>query len=183
MTLRLTLLFIFALLAAAPAQTLVGERHYEPAGGFSFCPPAGWAKADAQGQKYKVHVLLAADGAVAGNILVKDEEFDGTLEDFVSRNMLMFTQLSEAGRLKGYKSLGKSSLNTSSGGKVIKAAVEQELGGRVLRQTFYSFDGPPGRKVYLTSTLPAAEAAKYEKAIDESAKTFRLEGQPAPPKP
>jgi hypothetical protein len=182
MTLKFTLLVIFALLVAAPAQTLVGERYYEPSGGFSFCPPAGWEKVDAQGQKYKVHILRT-DGAVAANIIVKDDDFDGTLEEFVSRNMQMFTQMSEAGQLKGYKSLGKSTLTTQTNGKVIKAAVEQELNGLVLRQTFYSFDGPSGRKVYLTCTAPVAGADKFEKAFDESAKTFRLEGPPAPPKP
>lgn len=181
MSLKITLLFIFALFAIAPAQTLVGERHYEPAGGFSFCPPAGWEKVSAQSQKYTVHILHADDGLV-WNILVKDYDFDGTLEEFVSQNMLAFTRLNEAGKLKNYKSLGKSEFTTNEKSKVIKSAIEQELNGRMLRQTFYSFDGPSGRKVYLTCTVLAAEADKYEKALDESAKTFRVEGPPAPPK-
>jgi hypothetical protein len=182
MSLKFTLFVIFALLINAPAQTSVGERHYEPAGGFSFCPPAGWEKAEVQGQKYKVHILRA-DGAVAANIIVKDGDFDGTLEEFVSGNMLMFTQMSEAGKLKSYKSLGKTTMSTLSNGKVIKAAIEQELNGRLFRQTFYSFDGPTGRKVYLTCTVPTADADKFDKAFDESAKTFRVEGPPAAPKP
>lgn len=182
MSLKVTLLFIFALLVAAPAQTLVGERHFEPAGGFSFCPPAGWEKTEVKGQKYKVH-LLRTEGGLVANIIAKDDDFAGTLEKFVSQNMLMFTQLNEAGQLKSYKPLGKSELTTLSNAKVIKAAVEQELNGRLLRQTFYAFDGPSGRKVYLTCTVLAAEAEKYEKVLDESAKTFRVEGPPAPPKP
>ncbi len=182
MTLKFILLVIFALFAAAPAQTSVGERHYEPAGGFSFCPPAGWEKQEIPGRKYGVHILRTHEGLV-GNIIVKDSDFDGSLEEFVSRNMLMFKEMSEAGKLKGYRSLGKSGLTTISNGNGIKTAIELEMDGRLLRQTFYSFDGTAGRKIYLTCTVLAADAEKYEKALDESAKTFRLEGPPAPPKP
>ncbi len=182
MSLKFTLLVIFALLINAPAQTLVGERHYEPSGGFSFCPPAGWEKVATTSQKYRVHILRV-DGGLVANIIVKDDDFDGKLEEFVSRNMLIFTQLSEAGKLKSYKSLGKSTLTTQTNGKIIKAAIEQELNGHLLRQTFYAFDGPAGRKVYLTCTVPAADADKFEKAFDESAKTFQVEGPPAAPKP
>lgn len=172
-----SLLVIIALFLAAPAS--VGERHQEQAGGFSFCPPAGWEAREVPGQKYKVHVGPAS-GGLSPNVIVKDVPFEGTLEQFVSRNMLMFTKLSEEGKVKGYRALPGSELKTASGAWALRSAIEIEINGRPLRQTFYSFDAA-GRKIYLCFTAPAAGADEYDKTFDESAETFRLEGPPAPP--
>jgi hypothetical protein len=182
MTLKFTLLVIFALLISAPAQTSVGERHYEPAGGFSFCPPAGWKQAEVQGQKYKVHFVATPEG-LAPNIIASADELGGTLAKFVDGNMLMLSEMSKAGRIKAFRMVARSELTTLAGSKALKAIVEQESGGMLVRQTFYAFEGTGGRKFSLTCTVPAADAEKYEKALDESAKTFRVEGPPAPPKP
>jgi hypothetical protein len=174
-------LFLIVMLLA-PAGLSVGERYYEPAGGFSLCPPAGWVVREAPGQKFKVMLLLSGEMPVA-NVLAKEMEFDGSLEEFVSGNLSLLSQMSQAGRLKGYRLLGRSELTTESGAKALKAVTEQEIGGHALRQTFYAFEGPAGRKIFLTATVPAAATGEYDKALDESAKTFRLEGPPAAAKP
>jgi hypothetical protein len=174
-----TLLLIFALLALAPARPSVGERYHEPAGGFSLCPPAGWVVREMPGQKFKVQLLLSGETPVA-NVIAKEMEFDGSLEEFVDGNLGLLSEMSQAGRLKGYKLLGRSELKTDAGAKALKAVAEQEIRGRLLRQTYYSFDGAAGRKIFLTCTTAAAAGDEYDKALDESAKTFRLEGPPKP---
>ena len=174
------LTIVFALFALAPVS--VGERYYETAGGFSLCPPAGWEVRAVQGQKYKV-MLLVSGGTPAANVIAKEMDFDGSLEEFASGNLQMFTKLSAEGKVKGYKLLGRSELKTDAGARALKAVIAQEIGGRPLRQIFYAFDAGAGRKIFLTSTVPAEAGEEYDKAVEESARTFRLEGPPAPPKP
>lgn len=174
-------LFLIVMLLA-PAAASVGERYYEPAGGFSLCPPAGWVVREAPGQKFKVMLLLSGEMPVA-NVIAKEMEFDGPLEEFFAGNLSMLSRMSEAGRLKGYRLLGRSGLTTESGAKALKAVVEQEINGHLLRQTFYAFEGPAGRKIFLTATVPAAAGVEYDRALDESAQTFRFEGPPAAAKP
>jgi hypothetical protein len=175
------LTIVFALFALAPAPASVGERYYEPAGGFSICPPAGWEVRAVQGQEYKI--MLLTSGETRANVIVKGMDFGGPLEEFMSRNLLGLTQLSEEGKLKRYRLLGRSELKTDAGARVLKAVIEQEIVGHLLRQTFYAFDAGAGRKIYLTSTVPSEAGEEYDKAVEESARTFRLEGPPAPPKP
>ena len=63
-----------------------GGSNYEQAGGFSFVPPSGWQEKDMPGMKFKIWVGQPEKG-FAPNIVVVDEQFDGSLNDYVNENI------------------------------------------------------------------------------------------------
>jgi hypothetical protein len=166
------LLCIAALLIAASASAAqdLGERHYEPTGSFSFCPPAGWTEREAPGHAYKVFYTKLANG-LTPNLTVREMPYPGPLGDFVSGNL---KGLEDSG-VKGYKLPGKSDIVTYSKRRGVKAAAQLEMNGRLLRQTFYSFDKGDGKKLLLTYTAPADSAQAFDKLFDESIRTLRME--------
>jgi hypothetical protein len=166
------LICLVALLLAAPtcvAQDL-GARHHEPTGGFSFCPPAGWTEREVPGKAYKVFFTKLANG-LTPNLTVRDIDYPGSLDDFVSGNL---KELENRGA-KGYKLLGRSNITTESKQRGIKAAVQMEISGRLLMQTFYSFDKGGGKKLLLTYTVPADGGRAFDKLFDESMRTLQVE--------
>jgi hypothetical protein len=95
----------------------------------------------------------------------------GSLDSFVSGNL---KELESSG-VKNYKLLGRSNIVTESKQRGIKAAVQLEINGRLLRQTFYAFDKGDGKKLLLTYTVPADDAQAFDKLFDQSIRTLRME--------
>src|SRR6266446_6964448 len=75
------------------------ERHVEAEGGFSFIPPAGWEIRSLPGLKYKVLVGPTTVGFTA-NLNVKDEQYPGSLEDYVKASTESLKQRPQSEGLK-----------------------------------------------------------------------------------
>jgi hypothetical protein len=71
------------------------------------------------------------------------------------------------------KVLGREDFHTQDGESGVKILVENELQGRMLRQTFH-FIGPGIRKYVMTCTALADGGDSFDKAFSESAETFRI---------
>src|SRR5579871_5121283 len=83
--LSLTLMVWAGVISCLPAQDGKPARHVEKGGGFSFVPPPKWEMRDFRGAKYKLAFGPAANG-FAPNINFVDEEFQGTLAEYVASN-------------------------------------------------------------------------------------------------
>lgn len=147
----------------------LGARHIETAGGFSFCVPKGWNARDRPGMKFKIILGQAADG-FSTNINVVDEEFSGVLGDYVTANKLSLTEL-----LKDYQEVSESNFKTESENPCIKLTITDEQNGIKLRQAFYFFNGPLGKKLVITCSALAKDGEKFDLLFDASMKTFKLE--------
>src|SRR5262245_26793122 len=102
------LILIAIILSTIPLLAAdVGKRHREAEGGFSYCPPSGWAMQHVPGLKYSIAAGPAANG-FAPNINVVDEKAGMNLDEYVDANKKM---LSKA--FKGYKEIGKTEFKTT----------------------------------------------------------------------
>jgi len=149
----------------------VGERHFEQDGGFSYCPPAGWLVREMPGKKYKVAFDRPTKG-FAPNIYIVDEAFAGTLDEYVRGNIQSMPGIYEANGVKDYKLLSQAEFITASKKRGARMMIQAEINGRLLRQTFYFFDGKEGRKIILTCSVLADGGEAYDKVFDTSMKTF-----------
>jgi hypothetical protein len=119
-----------ALIVAAPLLAEQAGRDVEPAGGFSYLPPAGWTLMDFPGLKYKVAIGPVTDG-FAANINVVDESYHGNLSDYVAANSKNMKAV-----FKNMKVESQDNFQSDSGehGCVMICSDEQQ--GKSLRQTF-----------------------------------------------
>ncbi|HXT42225.1 MAG TPA: hypothetical protein VN887_19615 [Candidatus Angelobacter sp.] len=146
-----------------------GERHVEPVGGFSYCPPKDWAVKEVPGMKYKIAFGPAA-GGFASNINVVDESFSGPLSDYVKANVQVLTKM-----FKGLKNLGQTDFKTDSGLNGVRLIIQSEQQAHLLRQTLFFFDGKGGRKLVVTCSTLAKGGARLDDTFTASMKTFILE--------
>lgn len=144
------------------------DRHYEPAGGFSYVPPAGWEMVKAPSLDYKVAVGPEADGFTT-NLTVVDEPFDGSLDEYVSSAVDGLNQYFES-----FEVLSQDEFNVEAGLTGVRIVAENVQSGSVLRQRFYLFDAGK-TKFVVTCTRLAGAAAELDAACDASVKTFRFE--------
>lgn len=179
----LILSFVIFLFAHATAQAQAAcERHSEPEGGFSFCPPEGWEAREVEGQIYKVLVGPQV-GEATPNMIVKSVRFDGTLDAFVRGNVAELERKSRAGALRSFKLVGRTEFVTDAGRRGSKIIVQQLMLGNLLRQSFYAFDAGGGRKLVFTCTVLAEGGEQMDAPFDQSMKTLRMERHAGPPKP
>jgi hypothetical protein len=144
------------------------KRHVESAGGFSFVPPDGWTMRDFPGMKFK----LAAGPAAAGfapNINVVDEQFNGSLEDYVKGNLATLRA-----SFKGFNLVQQDEFKTTAGEAGKRLITENEQKGRQLRQTFYFF-GKGNTKFVVTCSALSDGGEKLDSAFETSMKTFRFD--------
>jgi hypothetical protein len=157
---------------ATPAPTAnpteSADRHYEPTGGFSYIPPAGWEMVDASSLDYKVAVGPEVDG-FAANLTVVDEPFEGSLDEYVSSALGGLSQYFES-----FQVLSQEEFKPTEGPLGVRIVAENVQGGHALRQAFYLFDGDT-IKIVVTCTRLAEAAAELDAACDTSVGTFRFE--------
>jgi hypothetical protein len=146
------------------------RRHTEAAGGFSFVPPEGWAIRPFPGAKFKTAVGPAAAG-FAPNINVVDESFSGSLDAYVKGNLDSMQRV-----FKQFRLLKQEEFKTSQGLQAARVIAENELNGRVLRNTYYFF--PNGdTKFVVTCTALAEGGDKFDPVFEGSMHTFRFDSK------
>lgn len=147
----------------------VGKRHHETAGGFSFCPPSGWAMKSFPGMKYSIAAGPAAKG-FAPNINVVDETAGMSLSAYVDANKKMLAKV-----FKDYKEVGKRDFKTDSGLKGSRLVTQSDQNGTLLRQTFYFFAGAGDKKFVVTCSTLASGGEGIDEVFESSLKTFVLD--------
>ena len=159
---------------ATPAPTALptesAQRYYEPAGSFSYSPPAGWEMVKASSLAYKVAVGPEMDG-FAANLTVVDEPFGGSLDEYVSSAMDGLSQYFE-----NFKVISQEEFEPEEGPPGVRIVAENVQGGRILHQRFYLLDAGTNKFV-VTCTRLAGAAEELDTACEESVRTFRFESE------
>ncbi len=162
---------MLGLTCVLPASPVLaqGTRLSEPAGGFSYLPPAGWHIRTFPGLKYKVCYTTPANG-FAPNINTVDEVAPMALGPYM--------QISVSHMKLAYTSLhvvGQRPFVTASGLRGVRMATDGVVGDKHMHQVFYVFPGSNNRKYVLTASALASDGSKYDAATDASMKTFKLQ--------
>lgn len=144
------------------------KRHTDEAGRFSFVPPADWTVRSVPGVKYRV-VFGPAQSGFAPNINVVDEEYKGTLDDYVKANLSALRT-----KLGKFRVVEQGEFKTTSGLHGVRMVSDSEHSGYHLRQSFYFFDRGDTKYVATCSTL-AEGGEKLDKIFERAMKSFRLE--------
>jgi hypothetical protein len=174
-TFAIALILFFAVPARCVAQA-VGARLIESEGGFSFCPPAGWTAKQLPGMKYRIAYGSPVDG-FAPNVNAVDEQFVGTLEAYVDNSIKALPSLYERAGMKNFRNLSKSEFTTVDNERGFKVVIESEMNGRAVRQTFCVFAGKGDTKLLLTYSVPARGGELFDRLVEESARTFKIESE------
>ena len=144
------------------------QRHYEPTGRFSYLPPAGWDLVDSGELAYQVAVG-PEQADFSPNLVVLDETFDGSLDDYVAASLTNMGEFFQEFRL-----IDRRTFRSDDGHLGTRLITENVQGGRTLRQTYYFFERGP-TKFVLTCTQLAGAGDNLDATCDASAQTFRLE--------
>jgi hypothetical protein len=156
---------------AAFAQVL-GERHFEKEGGFSYRPPEGWQVGPFPGLEFMAVTGPASDG-FAANINFADEDFQGSVEEYADADMKMVQFV-----FKDLKVLGRETFKTDQGKTAVKITTQSEQSGKMLRQIFFFFEGPAGKKLAAICSSSAKDGEILDGLFDASMKTLDFEKQP-----
>ncbi len=171
----LLLLLPLAVVAGADAAAPLGPRHHEPAGGFSYCPPKGWAIHEIPGAPYKYAIILA-DGGFTPLISVIDEDHDTeNLEDFTAGNLSAMTEA-----FPDYQEISAAPFTTASGLKGSRHIVTLTQKGKPLRQSLCFIDGGNGRKYLLKGSALAKDGDSRDAGFLAAALSFQVEPVVAP---
>lgn len=146
------------------------ERHYEPSGGFSYIPPAGWQLVEASGVEYKAALGPVKDD-FAPNIIVVSERFSGSLEEYVSSSLDNMSQFFE-----GFQVISQDDFEPEEGPTGVRIVVENVQGGRAMHQVFHIFD-VGATKLVVTCTRLAGPAQELDAMCEGSVKTLRIESE------
>jgi hypothetical protein len=144
------------------------RRHAESGGRFSFIAPAGWRSQVFPGLKYKIVVGPAVAG-FAPNINIVDESFTGSLDSYVEKNLANLRRVFTKFRL-----LKQDGFTTTDGLQGARMVVEDEQGGRMLRQSFYFFSRGETKFVVTCSAL-AESGDELAPVFEATMKTFRFD--------
>jgi hypothetical protein len=166
-------LFVFLLALNGFAQTPC-QRHVEPLGGFSLCPPDGWSLKEQEGQKYKI-IYGERGAAFTPNINVKDEATSYPLVDYVSASVRSVLNNYEKIGATSIKLLEQANFMTTDRTAGVRVAFRTEYKGLLIRTLQYYFDGKPGQKLVITCTALEEDKATLDPLFDRAMKTFRLD--------
>jgi len=138
--------------------------------------PEGWTTAEFPGFKLKISRGVPSSG-YAPNIVVVDEAFDGSVEDYVTACLGPMEKDDQ-----GFKLLEKKPFNTDSGVKGIKLVFESKWDRKQLVQTQYYFKGIKGKMLVITCSVLPEDGPKFSQIFDSAMKTFEII-EPADGKP
>lgn len=175
LTLHLGAFFLLStcLVFDANAAQQVEPQDFGSGGFFSYVPPSDWKVSELPGLKFKISIGLPVNG-IAPNIVVADEAYDKSLDDYAKVNTATIQKL-----FRDLKILGQNDFVTSDGTRAIKEVIERydDLAKRRLRQTFYFYDAGNKKLVATCTGVPEAASAQ-DLVCDASMKTFTV--TPAP---
>lgn len=166
-------LYVFLLACGVFAQTPC-QRHAEPAGGFSFCPPQGWIVAAKEGHKYKI-IHRERSQSFTPNINVKEEASTYTLADYVNASVRMITTDYQKIGATSIKMLEQTNFITANRTPGIKATFRTEYKGLIIRTLQYYFNGKDGQKLIVTCTFLEEEKAALDPVLERAMKTFQFD--------
>jgi hypothetical protein len=164
---QISLLALVMLMACAGCKGNPPRENYEKAGGFSYDPPPGWETADFPGMKYKISRGTPQNGFTP-NINVVDEQFSGSLSDYVDLNVENIKKV-----FQGSNIIKREDIQTEDAQPGVKLVVQDQQMGKRLRQTFYFFSNG-SRKYVATCSAPADGGEALDTLFETSMKTFRL---------
>jgi hypothetical protein len=143
-------------------------RHYEQAGGFSFVAPSGWQGKDMPGMKFKAWVGQP-ENDFAPNIVVVDEQFDGSLNDYANENIksakVVFQKMAV---------IKRENFQTHEGKGAIFIVTQNRQQGMELRQSFFFF-GNGNQKYVVTCSALKQGGATLDELFLKSMQTFRVQ--------
>lgn len=150
------------------------KLYVAPNGEFSYSPPNGSTLRDQNGSKFKAAFLPMSDG-VYPVIMVEEESFFGTLDDYVATKLPSL--ISEFKSATNLRMISRSEFITDNNARGIKAVLQFEMPEKTRIATYF-FDGKNGKAIYLGCMSPQGNA--YDIQFDKSMKTFKA---PASQKP
>lgn len=145
------------------------DRHFEPAGGFSYIPPEGWEITEpSSATAYKVARSQSGE-AFAANLTLIDEEFAGSLEEYVSLSLGNMGDFFE-----GLQEISRDTFELDEGSPGVRVATENVQSSLALHQIFYFFD-LGSKKLVITCTRLSESGEEVDAVCDASVRTFRIE--------
>ena len=166
----LVILAIFIAIHSNVIHAAEPRRHEEKAGGFSFIPPDGWTMRELPGMKYKLAVG-PIEGNFAANINTVDENFEGSLKDYVKNNIETIRHL-----FKDFKLIKQDDFKTESGIPGTRVVIEDKQGDINLRQTFF-FLAKGSKKFVVTCSVKIEGGDKLDQAFEKCLMTWKFEKQ------
>ncbi len=147
-------------------------RHTEAAGGFSYCPPAGWISKDSSSGGYKTF-LTPTGSAAPANMNVKEEASSLSHNDYVAAALKLILEGNPDKGAEMMKIVGWSDFTTASNWRGSRLIYERLYKGTPLRTVQYVFDAP-GKKLIFTGTAREADKEATDTLFDAAMKTLRL---------
>ncbi len=149
----------------------VDGRLVEVLGGFSYVPPEGWKAYHLPGRKYRIVAAPIKEGD-APNIILSDELFVGSLEEYMRMNIttVRMTMLFTA----EFRILKQEEFRTTEGLPGIRVITEVKHEGRSHRQTYYYF-GKGVKKFVAVCTARSERGEELDPIFEASMKTFHLQ--------
>ncbi len=148
---------------------------------FQFRMPEGWERKTAPPSTAGM-VASPAASDLESNMVTTSESYNGTLRAYVDANLAALPKLAPTAKV-----VNELPFQTHSQLAGRKLKLGNELKGKALAQFMYFFAGPEKKKIIVTCTTPASNAAQMEPLFDACMKTFALSeaAQPATgsPKP
>ncbi len=173
-TLHLGLLLLLSMPLVFDANAQQAERQDFGGGGiFSYVPPNGWNVLEFPGLKFKISRGAPVKG-FAPNIVVADEAYNKSLDDYAKDNIATMQKL-----FHGLKIISQTDFTTSDGTRVIKLLTERDddISKQKLRQVYYFYNAG-NKKLVATCSSLAKEAPASDLVCDASMKTFHVTTNP-----
>lgn len=143
-----------------PLQLFAGED-------FTYQKPNGWEYRNFPGLKYEVSIGKPAKG-FAPNIVVVDEVFSGTLEEYFKQNVAQVEKT-----INKAKIISQKKISTSDGNTGFKLVHTSEQNGLKLKQIQY-FYGKDDKKYVLTCSILVDSGDEFDNVFENSAMTFKI---------
>ncbi|MFN2532064.1 MAG: hypothetical protein ABR555_12275 [Pyrinomonadaceae bacterium] len=166
----LVLLFCFAATGRPQSHC---NRHDEPQGKFSICPPSGWTVTERKGEPFKMFFDPATSTFVA-NMNIRTEVNNMPIAEYVAASVDYILTSYEKLGANNLKQLGQTDLSIDSGYKTIKVIFASEYKGINILSVQYYIDGGSGNKFVVTGTSLQSARDVNEPLFDSSVKTFRV---------
>jgi hypothetical protein len=105
----------------------------------------------------------------SANLIVMSEAFAGSLREYADANIAGVKTVSPAATFNRDEAFA-----SDSGAPSFRASFANKMEDLEVAQAMYFFDGPPGRKIVVTTTVPAADAAALQPLLDSCLKTLTI---------
>lgn len=109
------------------------------------------------------------ESGYAANLIVMSEPFTGTLREYADANVASVKQVAPAASFTS-----DAAFPTGSGAPSFRSTFANKVEELDVTQAMYFFDGPPGRKIVVTTTGPAVDDAALRPLFDTCLRSLTL---------